>query len=582
MSRKDLPSITSANYLQRTREAMQTYLGRQGDPLDRGITLRDLVDGGIARLLRTPRPGEDSLPIEGIGGGSPLPGPPGPPGPPGGVIDPDLTPPPTPTGFTASGLISHVMVEHDAPIYSQGHGHLRTRLYGATRAPTDPAPTFLDAVEISQFSGVVHAHPSNPATIWHLWIKWETNDGVLSASPAGGANGIEVRTGDDVSTMVQAMTGPGNPFVILTAPTLIGGYTYPAGTYSVASFILDAQITNAKIANAAIDDAKIASVSVGKLLAGSIGVGEYIQSTGYVPGSAGWRINGNGTAEFSAVVVRGTIYASAGQIGGITIGSNYIRSSAYALGSSGWNLNADGTGQIGGITLMHTAMRSWNFSYGGAGWELHSDGTFTANSGMFRGNLHGGQFTTGDYTGFGWPASGGVGSYLGPSGLLLGNYNDGKYLQVTETGNFYAPGLTILNGVMTISQANVIDTLNIASDAVTVPVGASASNTVNASSGTPAISVAIDSRSAPVIVTGMIRVAPYATGYSVALRRNGTTLLTIGGVFPPAEAGFVVVPFSFFDASPGAGANTYSIYVLIDGVGPQYNLRSISCLGARR
>ena len=52
-----------------------------------------------------------------------------------------------------------------------------------------------------------------------------------------------------------------------------------------------------RAADLSILDAKIVSLSVAKLLAGSIDVGEYIQSTGYVAGTTGWRIHGDGSAE---------------------------------------------------------------------------------------------------------------------------------------------------------------------------------------------------------------------------------------------------------------------------------------------
>lgn len=123
------------------------------------------------------------------------------------IPGPDLTPPPTPTGFTVDAAISHVFVEHDAPVYRQGHGHLRTRLYGKIVNAGDPLPTFADAVEIAQFAGTVYAHPSNPATTWRLWIKWETVDGVLSVDPAGGTNGLEAVTGQDVALLLKALEG---------------------------------------------------------------------------------------------------------------------------------------------------------------------------------------------------------------------------------------------------------------------------------------------------------------------------------------------------------------------------------------
>ncbi len=196
-NRTDLPSPSAPNFQQRLRETVQTYLGKQGNPLDRGLTLRDLLENGIVSLKKgfTLRPGQSgTLPLN-----------------PGSAVvdayEPDLTPPPVPTGLKAAAAISHVMVEHDAPLYSQGHGHLRTRLYGATRGAGAPAPVFSDAVEIAQFSGAIYSHPSNPATTWYFWAKWETVDGVLSPAPAGGTNGIVATTGQDVALLLDALTG---------------------------------------------------------------------------------------------------------------------------------------------------------------------------------------------------------------------------------------------------------------------------------------------------------------------------------------------------------------------------------------
>ncbi len=252
-NRTDLPSPGAPNFNQRLREVVQTYLGRQGNPLDRGLTLRDLVDTGVLKL----RAGFQLKP--GAGGSIPLePG--------DGVVDtyePDLTPPPTPGNMTVTASISHVMIEHEAPIYRQGHGHLRTRVYGKVVKAGDPLPVFADAIEIGQFSGTVYAQPSNPATTWRLWTKWETVDGVLSVGPAGGINGLEAVTGRDVAKLVAAMTGPGNPFKVVTEQiTLPDDSVVPPGTYMADAFIHNGQIANAMIANAAIDNAKIANAAI--------------------------------------------------------------------------------------------------------------------------------------------------------------------------------------------------------------------------------------------------------------------------------------------------------------------------------
>jgi hypothetical protein len=191
--RNDIPSDSASNFGARVRETLMTYLGKQGDPLDRGLTIRDLVDSGFASLSNF-KFGGGSAPL--IAGPS--------------ITDayvPDLTPPPTPTGFTASAAISNIIIECDAPIYTQGHGHRLSRIYGATRASGAAQPVFAAAVEITQFAGQVTSYATNPATEWHLWIKWESIDGVLSASPAGGTNGFVVTTGQDVAKLLAALTG---------------------------------------------------------------------------------------------------------------------------------------------------------------------------------------------------------------------------------------------------------------------------------------------------------------------------------------------------------------------------------------
>jgi len=48
------------------------------------------------------------------------------------------------------------------------------------------------------------------------------------------------------------------------------------------------------------------------------------RSPNFVSGSAGWQIEADGSAEFNDVVVRGTIYASAGSIGGWTIAAGHL------------------------------------------------------------------------------------------------------------------------------------------------------------------------------------------------------------------------------------------------------------------
>jgi hypothetical protein len=124
------------------------------------------------------------------------------------------------------------------------------------------------------------------------------------------------------------------PFAVQAVPSQINGQNVPAGVYVDAAYILNATIQNAQIADLAVDNNNIASLDVGKLTAGSIAVGEFIQSTNYITGTQGWRINGNGFAEFGAAAIRGQLTAAQIDSRGLSIkdlDGNIILASGTAL-----------------------------------------------------------------------------------------------------------------------------------------------------------------------------------------------------------------------------------------------------------
>lgn len=137
------------------------------------------------------------------------------------------------------------------------------------------------------------------------------------------------------------------PFAVQAVPTQINGQDVPAGVYFDAGYILNATIQNAQIADLAVDDAKIVSLTAAKLTAGSIDVGSYIQSTSYVAGTQGWRIHGNGFAEFGAASIRGQLTAAQIDSRGLT-----IRTAAgdVILNAGTSQFTGDVTGTVAGTT----------------------------------------------------------------------------------------------------------------------------------------------------------------------------------------------------------------------------------------
>ena len=172
------------------------------------------------------------------------------------------------------------------------------------------------------------------------------------------------------------------PFVVQASSTTVNGVAVPAGVYIDAAYIKNGSITNAKIGNAAIDDAKIANLSANKIIAGSIAVGEYIQSTGYVSGSAGWRIHGDGSAEFANIYARGNIRATSFSAITLQTGEHIKQgSTAYNTGN-GFFLGDNGSGTPVFSLKSATNGLTWD------GTSLAIKGDITGSSGTFSGSLN--------------------------------------------------------------------------------------------------------------------------------------------------------------------------------------------------
>ncbi|HHG9971212.1 TPA: DUF1983 domain-containing protein, partial [Yersinia enterocolitica] len=127
-------------------------------------------------------------------------------------------------------------------------------------------------------------------------------------------NGQDVSAG--MSIAAEVSDGVAKSYILFSADTFAvyntnnGGYELAfaatgSQTFLKSAFIQDGSITNAKI-------------------------GEYIQSSNYIPGSIGWSINKNGNAEFNDVTVRGTVYATAGTFSGrIESNDGYFKGDVY-------------------------------------------------------------------------------------------------------------------------------------------------------------------------------------------------------------------------------------------------------------
>lgn len=207
-----------------------------------------------------------------------------------GGSDWDDSPPSDATGLTVTSVRTGFVIEIDPPNYSQGGENDYTELWGAKYSGTGPLPTFADAAEVGQLSGKspLFFVEAEPGVQMHFWVGTVTRGGIRQidvSGPTGGTNGV----------------------------------------YAVAG---------------KLSDDHIASLSVVKLTTGEVDVGTTIQSSGYTgTNTYEWRIDGTGVARFSGVVVKGTIYAAAGEIGGASIYSSYVQSTSYDGAGNGWRLD---------------------------------------------------------------------------------------------------------------------------------------------------------------------------------------------------------------------------------------------------
>lgn len=651
--RVNVPSADSPNFQRRVQETLRVFLGQEGDPLDRGVTVRDLVDVGLAENV-----GRGNLRL-----GPAIPVNPTRPTTPTDPTEKDLTPPPTPTGLRVTGGIAYIFVEHDQPVYTQGHGHLRTHLYGAQRAGGQPAPVFAQAVELAQFSANVYAMPSEPATTWHVWIKWETVDGVLSADPAGGINGAVATTGQDVSLLLDALTGqitqsqlyqelgaridlidgpaslagsvgariaaeatarttadgalaqqisqivaasgaatyrqpdeptgdipagslwfdtddgnktyrwngttweptddtrieqsiaaivteataradadtaeaserhqlttrvndhdttletqatsidglraqytvkidnngyvsgfglasepvdgvpfssfgvradrfwiaapatpdsgyennPSIPFIVQTTPTTNNGEPVPVGVYIKSAYIMGGSITGSQIRSSTIEDSHLINVTANKITTGELSVDAQIYSTGYLAGTRGWMIRGDGTAEFGAASIRGRLTAAqievtylssiSGHVGDLTGGT--FRSST----DKWWYQGGDGF-----VLSVNAGSPFFEFKGGSATFRMSSWGDCSISFPKFSVDAAGNATFAGSL-------SAATGTFAGSLSAATGTFSGSLS---AATGTF--------SGTLTAQAINAVSTINIAGNSITVPVQASGTN----------------------------------------------------------------------------------------------------------
>ena len=134
------------------------------------------------------------------------------------------------------------------------------------------------------------------------------------------------------------------PFYVQTKPMTVNGVLMPAGVYMDSATIGNVTALWGRLGTLVADSIQATAISASQLTAGNGVIGGTFKSANYVAGSSGWTLRPDGVAEFSGVIVRGTIYATSGTIGSVVIALDHVRSSNFNLAAGlGWRLHSNGT-----------------------------------------------------------------------------------------------------------------------------------------------------------------------------------------------------------------------------------------------
>lgn len=167
-------------YLESIQEALEIRLGRRGDPDDRAITLRELVDSGLAKRL-TALPYDPDSPGSDFSGAGP---------------EPDLSTPPVPVNFVATAAYSSVVLTWSMPVYPN---HALTEIWAYD------SDTIGDAQLIGVTSGRAYTDQVGSGVTKYYWIRFVSKAAVPGAF--NNSSGTVATTATDVAHQLDVLAG---------------------------------------------------------------------------------------------------------------------------------------------------------------------------------------------------------------------------------------------------------------------------------------------------------------------------------------------------------------------------------------
>ena len=233
-------------YLMAMQENVEVRTGVRGDPKDRAVTLRELLDSGLAEDLKANKFDPNHISSRNRGFGAPG----------SGVDANDLAVPPAPTGFSAAGGFTKVVLEWDDPNVAYGN-HAFTEIF---RLSTD---TIGDAVLVGVSTSFVYTDEVSTGSTNYYWVRHVSKTAVVG--PYNSGAGTSATTSEIASADIadDAVT---NAKLAIDA---VQGDVIAAGAIDGDKIASDA-VTAVKIATDAVTNAKLATNAVqGDVIAAS-------------------------------------------------------------------------------------------------------------------------------------------------------------------------------------------------------------------------------------------------------------------------------------------------------------------------
>lgn len=426
--RKTLPPIDPKTdpklrpLLEALKEITETGDGVRGDPMDRKLTIRDLVDAGLARLkpgsMTEFGPAED----EAIDND-----------PPGSTLIP-----PRPTGFNAIGSFGYIVLSWDIPgdLYLN---HAFTNIY---RSETD---NFANAEMIGRDTGMMYTdhvrEVEEEGVGFYYWITFTSTED--REGPANSTSGTYAEVIPDIGFLLDKLSGQVNEEVLTPAfKNRLDGFQETIsdlGDRYTLSVTNNGHVSGFTIFNTG-QQSDFAVLADRFTIANQFGAERHP-----------FFVVGGNTYIDTALIRNASIQE--GQLGPISFGkitdNNGTPVTTVAGKLKGELIEAENL-RVAEAAVFYGNVYSNNFRAGIAGWAIYQSGNFELNEGRIRNSVQIGNTTAGDI-------AQGVGSI----------------------NNWKRPGSTLIDGNKIFTGDAYVDTLQIKGSAVTIPVASYSAGAVS-------------------------------------------------------------------------------------------------------